>query len=259
MVGVKVELQSQIDADGNIVQKKKFQCMFCGIFLSTKCYLKNHINAMHTKARVYPCEVCDKYFYSAGALRIHKLRNHWQGSKKHKCRYCGETFLLPIELRKHVLKKHSEVEDDLPPNGQRSDAVGPSSGSSSPRMMLDRPGFPAALMAAQNAVSQGAAVVPMFPGALLHGQHPPGLDKLVAASLASGAITIDAHHAEVAHPAALDKLVAASLASGAITIDTNPEVSVAHSAPVFPSPVQEAIAQASKASIATNNANDMSE
>lgn len=106
LASVKVEVQQQLDSDGNLVHKKKFQCMFCGIFLSTKCYLKNHINAMHTRARVYPCELCERYFYSAGALRIHKLRNHWQGSKKHKCTHCSETFLLPIELRKHILKKH---------------------------------------------------------------------------------------------------------------------------------------------------------
>jgi len=61
---------------------------------------------MHTRARVYPCELCERYFYSAGALRIHKLRNHWLGAKKHICLQCGETFLLPIELRKHVVKKH---------------------------------------------------------------------------------------------------------------------------------------------------------
>lgn len=70
------------------------------------CQQKNHINAMHTRARVYPCELCERYFYSAGALRIHKLRNHWHGAKKHVCAHCGETFLLPIELRKHVVKKH---------------------------------------------------------------------------------------------------------------------------------------------------------
>lgn len=87
-------------------QRKKFQCMFCGIFLSTKCYLKNHVNAMHTRSRVYRCELCEHFFYSAGAMRIHKLRNHWQGSKKHRCEQCGENFLLPIELRKHIQKKH---------------------------------------------------------------------------------------------------------------------------------------------------------
>lgn len=87
-------------------QRKKFQCMFCGIFLSTKCYLKNHVNAMHTRSRIYQCELCEHFFYSAGAMRIHKLRNHWQGSKKHRCEHCGENFLLPIELRKHVQKKH---------------------------------------------------------------------------------------------------------------------------------------------------------
>lgn len=112
MTGVEPKLHHHdVGADGGASNRKKFQCMFCGIFLSTKCYLKNHINAMHTRARVYPCELCERYFYSAGALRIHKLRNHWQDSKKHVCTHCGETFLLPIELRKHVVKKHVAAED----------------------------------------------------------------------------------------------------------------------------------------------------
>lgn len=105
-VGLEVQTEMGLDGSAGSAHRKKFQCMFCGIFLSTKCYLKNHINAMHTRARVYPCELCERYFYSAGALRIHKLRNHWQDSKKHVCVHCGETFLLPIELRKHIVKKH---------------------------------------------------------------------------------------------------------------------------------------------------------
>jgi len=104
------ELEVSMDATAGVEigtgGKKKFQCMFCGIYLSTKCYLKNHINAVHTRSRVYQCDLCAHYFYSAGAARIHKLRNHWHGAKKHRCSECSETFLLPIELRKHVQKKH---------------------------------------------------------------------------------------------------------------------------------------------------------
>jgi len=104
------ELEVSVDATAGVEigtgGKKKFQCMFCGIYLSTKCYLKNHINAVHTRSRVYQCELCAHYFYSAGAARIHKLRNHWHDAKKHRCSECSETFLLPIELRKHIQKKH---------------------------------------------------------------------------------------------------------------------------------------------------------
>ncbi|ESN96774.1 hypothetical protein HELRODRAFT_163896 [Helobdella robusta] len=106
------KISTSSDLEAAISRRKKFQCMFCGIFLSTKCYLKNHVNAVHTRARVYPCELCERFFYSAGALRIHKLRNHWHGAKKHVCGQCGETFLLPIELRKHLVKKHFIISPD---------------------------------------------------------------------------------------------------------------------------------------------------
>ena len=104
-------------------RKKRFQCMLCGIFLSAKCYLKSHINAVHTKARIYPCEACKKVYYSPGAVRIHKLRNHWQGAKKHKCQYCGELFLLPVELRKHLLKMHHASGGGADTNGAAYDTA----------------------------------------------------------------------------------------------------------------------------------------
>lgn len=116
----------QSDPNASLLEsgrKKRFQCMMCGIFLSAKCYLKSHINAVHTKARIYPCEACKKVYYSPGAVRIHKLRNHWQGAKKHKCQYCGELFLLPVELRKHLLKMHHANSGGAETNGATYDTA----------------------------------------------------------------------------------------------------------------------------------------
>ena len=87
---------------------KKWQCMFCGIMVSSKFYLSSHVNAVHTRTRVYPCELCGKVFYSHGAQRIHKLRNHWV-EKRHKCPHCTQLFVLPFELRQHVQRKHKHV------------------------------------------------------------------------------------------------------------------------------------------------------
>ena len=240
LAGVKVEVQSQVDSDGNVIQKKKYQCMFCGIFLSTKCYLKNHINAMHTKARVYPCEVCEKYFYSAGALRIHKLRNHWQGSKKHKCDHCGETFLLPIELRKHLMKKHAEMDDfDTSPG---SSSIGglprsttdpntaPSSGSSSPRVYIEKSMFPAASFAqtmqtmTQSAMMHGS---PVFPMPIPH--------------------TADALHKD---------LLDAAAAAANEALDT--DLRVTQGTPVFPSPVPQSIAHTGASKAITTSFGDAS-
>ena len=87
---------------------KKWQCMFCGIMVSSKFYLSSHVNAVHTRTRVYPCELCGKVFYSHGAQRIHKLRNHWV-EKRHKCPHCSQLFVLPFELRQHVQRKHKNI------------------------------------------------------------------------------------------------------------------------------------------------------
>ncbi len=86
---------------------KKWQCVFCGILVSSKFYLSSHINAVHTRTRIYPCEMCGKLFYSHGAQRIHKLRNHWI-EKRHKCPQCGQLFVLPFELRQHTSRKHRQ-------------------------------------------------------------------------------------------------------------------------------------------------------
>ena len=93
---------------------KKWQCVFCGILVSSKFYLSSHINAVHTRTRIYPCEICGKMFYSHGAQRIHKLRNHWV-EKRHKCPFCGQLFVLPFELRQHVQKKHRGQTEVPPP------------------------------------------------------------------------------------------------------------------------------------------------
>lgn len=87
---------------------KKWQCVFCGILVSSKFYLSSHINAVHTRTRIYPCEMCGKLFYSHGAQRIHKLRNHWV-EKRHKCPHCAQLFVLPFELRQHVSRKHKHL------------------------------------------------------------------------------------------------------------------------------------------------------
>ena len=87
---------------------KKWQCGFCGILVSSKFYLSSHINAVHTRTRIYPCEICGRLFYSHGAQRIHKLRYHWV-DKRHKCPQCNQMFVLPVELRQHIQRKHKHA------------------------------------------------------------------------------------------------------------------------------------------------------
>ena len=95
--------QAITDEKGN----KKWQCVLCGIMLSSKFYLNSHINAVHTRTRIYPCEICGKLYYSHGAMRIHKLRQHWV-DKRHKCPHCNQKFVLPFELRAHIARKHKQ-------------------------------------------------------------------------------------------------------------------------------------------------------
>ena len=111
---------------GNPVQTKtgakKWQCVFCGILVSSKFYLSSHINAVHTRTRIYPCEMCGKLFYSHGAQRIHKLRNHWV-EKRHKCPHCAQLFVLPFELRQHIQRKHKHLVNSPPmPANNKTDS-----------------------------------------------------------------------------------------------------------------------------------------
>ena len=82
----------------------RYQCQFCGLRLKTKSNLESHMNSLHTRDKVYPCQICSRIFYSKGARNIHRLRNH--RLKRHKCIHCGERFLVPSELRSHLEKKH---------------------------------------------------------------------------------------------------------------------------------------------------------
>ena len=74
-------------------------CGYCNKSFSGSKNLKRHINAVHTKAIEYKCDICPKKYYDPDTLRNHR-KTH-QG-KVHQCLSCQKGFATASELTKHT-------------------------------------------------------------------------------------------------------------------------------------------------------------
>lgn len=91
--------------------QQMFLCPFrgCSAKLSRKDHLKRHITMVHSKT-MYPCDVCNRPFTSAEALRGHNKRTHYSQTR-FKCRMpsCSKVFSRKAILREHVLNDHRDL------------------------------------------------------------------------------------------------------------------------------------------------------
>ena len=58
--------------------QKKFACKICGIEMSTKQHMQNHVEGRHIEGVVHPCTICEdeKTFKSRHTLRVHVSKFH---------------------------------------------------------------------------------------------------------------------------------------------------------------------------------------
>ena len=75
------------------------------------------IRRLHTKEKVYQCDVCDAKFAQSSNLKKHKVKH--TSDRPYKCKMCpSSSFSSQSNLRKHHLTKHLNMdldEDNLDP------------------------------------------------------------------------------------------------------------------------------------------------
>ncbi|XP_021712068.1 zinc finger protein 41 isoform X2 [Aedes aegypti] len=85
-------------------EKKDYVCNICGKEYYIRRELQMHIESLHEK-KTFVCNICGiKCAWRKGLQRHMKNKHSDESSLKHKCTYCGKAFLLPNQLRLHVMK-----------------------------------------------------------------------------------------------------------------------------------------------------------
>lgn len=115
-----------------------FECSTCKkMFRNKSCYKKHLL--IHTGAKLYKCDICEKSFRLLDFLKKHKsthgaekkyicticgmstaykdslalhIKSVHMNIKNYVCSICGEKYLKPSILKRHMLKKHPDVESD---------------------------------------------------------------------------------------------------------------------------------------------------
>ncbi|XP_055534305.1 zinc finger and BTB domain-containing protein 24-like [Wyeomyia smithii] len=84
--------------------KKDYVCNICGKQYYIRRELQMHIESLHEK-KTFVCNICGiKCAWRKGLQRHMKNKHSDESSLKHKCTYCGKAFLLPNQLRLHIMK-----------------------------------------------------------------------------------------------------------------------------------------------------------
>lgn len=87
------------------------ECNICGKAFRTVSGLNLH-KRTHTGEKPYKCDICNEKSYAYNTdLKRHKRSAHGIIDKEFPCTHCQQVFYERKFLRKHVEKKHSEVDN----------------------------------------------------------------------------------------------------------------------------------------------------
>ncbi|ODM90807.1 putative zinc finger protein [Orchesella cincta] len=105
-----------------------FMCEVCGLILSSKASLNDHLRAVHRKERNFSCEYCGQAFGSRKRVRLHvtafhtslvgthtlpegshfRLEKGHDGGETWHCEFCTAIFPNRASVRNHILRNHYE-------------------------------------------------------------------------------------------------------------------------------------------------------
>ncbi|XP_055314011.1 zinc finger protein 729-like [Sitodiplosis mosellana] len=94
----------------NDLHANKFQCDVCNRSFGSTNHLKQHMNthkARETLKRNIVCDVCHKKFRYEETMEKHRKMHTDNLRYDHICEFCAKEFKTIVELKNHILKKHS--------------------------------------------------------------------------------------------------------------------------------------------------------
>ncbi|XP_058813939.1 uncharacterized protein LOC131677867 isoform X2 [Topomyia yanbarensis] len=107
--GEKFKQRAKFDYHYAIKHKsEEVPCGICGKLLKHKSLIKDH-ERLHTSSFV--CKVCGKVLQKKWSLHVH-MRVHTQ-EKPYPCELCDQRFMLKVQMKTHLLKKHGLQLDEL--------------------------------------------------------------------------------------------------------------------------------------------------
>lgn len=80
---------------------KNFVCNICGKRLKRQSSLDLHLR-QHTGTKNYMCDACDATYFTASALRNHKVNKHMEVKETFLCTFCGKGFTKKANLESHI-------------------------------------------------------------------------------------------------------------------------------------------------------------
>ncbi|XP_055713631.1 zinc finger protein 665 [Phlebotomus papatasi] len=81
------------------IKKLQHLCGKCGKSFTSKTAMLDHERSDCGKSPIYQCDVCKKFYHSAGSLKTHK--NVHTNELPNLCKYCGKGFRTPGQLKVH--------------------------------------------------------------------------------------------------------------------------------------------------------------
>jgi DNA-directed RNA polymerase subunit RPC12/RpoP len=83
-----------------------YKCDQCGKELTSQKSLQTHVAAVHEKKIEYNCNLCEHKTFTTGALKMHIRRMHEKSARMYPCIICNKNFYTNKRLSHHKEKHH---------------------------------------------------------------------------------------------------------------------------------------------------------